>query len=155
MYAVYHGPAGLKQIATRANNHARVIASSLVAGGFTLASDTFFDTVVVNVENADAIISKAVEADSTCARWAKPRWASPPTKPPPPQWSRPCLVFGVQLSAPEGFELPRVDGAHQRLHDPPDLQLDLLQTQMMRYLRRLSDRDLALDRTMIPLARAP
>src|SRR6185312_6678891 len=62
MYAVYHGPAGLKRIAQRAHNHARAIATALSGSGLGLAAESFFDTVQVTVENADIVISKAEDA---------------------------------------------------------------------------------------------
>ncbi|MCZ4149048.1 hypothetical protein BZG21_31950, partial [Escherichia coli] len=149
MYAVYHGPAGLKQIATRANNHARVIASSLVAGGFTLASDTFFDTVVVNVENADAIISKAVEAGINLRKVGETQVGISTDETTTSAVVKTLLeVFGVQLSAPEGFELPEAMVRTSDFMTHPIFNSISSETQMMRYLRRLSDRDLALDRTM-------
>ncbi|UYQ76842.1 aminomethyl-transferring glycine dehydrogenase [Glutamicibacter sp. JL.03c] len=152
MYAVYHGPAGLKQIATRANNHARVIASSLVSGGFTLASDTFFDTVVVNVKNAEEIIAKAIEAGINLRKVSDTQVGVSTDETTTSDIVKSLLaVFGVELSAPEGFEIP---ASQQRTSDyltHPIFNTISSETQMMRYLRRLSDRDLALDRTMIPL----
>ncbi|WP_413454852.1 aminomethyl-transferring glycine dehydrogenase [Glutamicibacter sp. FR1] len=152
MYAVYHGPAGLKQIATRANNHARVVASSLVAGGFTLASDTFFDTVVVNVENADAIIAKAVEAGINLRKVGETQVGISTDETTTSAVVKTLLeVFGAELSAPEGFELPESMVRTSDFMTHPIFNSISSETQMMRYLRRLSDRDLALDRTMIPL----
>jgi len=152
MYAVYHGPAGLKQIATRANNHARVIASSLVAGGFTLASDTFFDTVVVNVKNAEEIISQAIDAGINLRKVNDTQVGISTDETTTSGIVKSLLgVFGVELSAPEGFEIPAGQVRTSDYMTHPIFNTISSETQMMRYLRRLSDRDLALDRTMIPL----
>ncbi|NQD40536.1 aminomethyl-transferring glycine dehydrogenase [Glutamicibacter halophytocola] len=152
MYAVYHGPAGLKQIASRANNHARVIASSLVAGGFTLASQTFFDTVVVNVENAGETIAKAIEAGINLRKVSDTQVGISTDETTTSGIVKSLLeVFGVQLSAPEGFEIPAGQVRTSDFMTHPIFNTISSETQMMRYLRRLSDRDLALDRTMIPL----
>ncbi|UXN33074.1 MULTISPECIES: aminomethyl-transferring glycine dehydrogenase [Micrococcaceae] len=152
MYAVYHGPAGLKQIATRANNHARVIATSLVAGGFTLASNTFFDTVVVNVKNAEEIISKAITAGINLRKVNDTQVGISTDEATTSSIVKSLLeVFGVELSAPEGFEIPESQVRTSDYLTHPIFNTISSETQMMRYLRRLSDRDLALDRTMIPL----
>ncbi len=152
MYAVYHGPAGLKQIATRANNHARVIATSLVAGGFTLASDTFFDTVVMNVKNAEEIISKAITAGINLRKVNDTQVGISTDEATTSSIVKSLLeVFGVELSAPEGFEIPESQVRTSDYLTHPIFNTISSETQMMRYLRRLSDRDLALDRTMIPL----
>ncbi|WP_404286701.1 aminomethyl-transferring glycine dehydrogenase [Glutamicibacter arilaitensis] len=152
MYAVYHGPAGLKQIATRAHNHARVIASSLVSGGLTLASDSFFDTVVVNVENAAAIISKAVDAGINLRKVSETQVGISTDEATTADTVRTLVeVFGVELSVPEGFDIPEAQVRTSAYMTHPIFNTITSETQMMRYLRRLSDRDLALDRTMIPL----
>ena len=152
MYGVYHGPAGLKQIATRAHNHARVIASSLVSGGFTLASDSFFDTVVVNVENAEAVIAKAAEAGINLRKVSETQVGISTDEATTADIVRTLVeVFGVELSVPEGFEIPEAQVRTSAYMTHPIFNTISSETQMMRYLRRLSDRDLALDRTMIPL----
>ncbi|MGO3255811.1 MAG: aminomethyl-transferring glycine dehydrogenase [Glutamicibacter ardleyensis] len=152
MYAVYHGPAGLKMIASRAHNHARVIASSLVAGGFTLASDSFFDTVVVNVDDAPAIISKAAESGVNLRKVSETQVGISTDEATTAAIVRSLAeVFGVELSAPEGFDIPEGQVRTSEFMTHPIFNTISSETQMMRYLRRLADRDLALDRTMIPL----
>ena len=58
-YAAWHGPEGLRDIATRVHTHARRFASALKRGGFTLRSERFFDTVTFNANNASAQIGRA------------------------------------------------------------------------------------------------
>ena len=152
MYAVYHGPAGLKQIASRTHNHARVLASSLTAGGFALASETFFDTLVVTVDDAAALIAKADEAGINLRKVSDTQVGISTDETTTSATVKALAgVFGVEVAAPEGFEIPAglVRTSDYLTH--PIFNTIHSETQMMRYLRRLSDRDLALDRTMIPL----
>ncbi|MFR0637742.1 aminomethyl-transferring glycine dehydrogenase [Glutamicibacter soli] len=152
MYAVYHGPAGLKQIATRAHNHARVLASSLVAGGFELASQAFFDTVVVTVKDAEEVIAKANDAGINLRKVSGTQVGISTDETTTSATVKALAgVFGVELSAPEGFEIPEGQVRTSAYLTHPIFNTISSETQMMRYLRRLSDRDLALDRTMIPL----
>ena len=152
MYAVYHGPAGLKQIASRAHNHARVLASSLSAGGFALASESFFDTLVVTVDDAAAIIAKADEAGINLRKVSETQVGISTDETTTSATVKALAgVFGVEVSAPEGFEIPESLLRTSDYLTHPIFNTIHSETQMMRYLRRLSDRDLALDRTMIPL----
>ena len=152
MYAVYHGPAGLKQIASRTHNHARVLASSLTAGGFALASETFFDTLVVTVDDAAALIAKADEAGINLRKVSETQVGISTDETTTSATVKALAgVFGVEVSAPEGFEIPESLLRTSDYLTHPIFNTIHSETQMMRYLRRLSDRDLALDRTMIPL----
>ncbi|GAA1405186.1 glycine dehydrogenase (decarboxylating) [Glutamicibacter uratoxydans] len=152
MYAVYHGPAGLKQIASRTHNHARVLASSLTAGGFALASESFFDTLVVTVDDAAAIIAKAEEAGINLRKVSETQVGISTDETTTSATVKALAgVFGVEVSAPEGFEIPEGLLRTSDYLTHPIFNTIHSETQMMRYLRRLSDRDLALDRTMIPL----
>ncbi|KAA0975154.1 aminomethyl-transferring glycine dehydrogenase [Paeniglutamicibacter gangotriensis] len=154
MFGVYHGPAGVKAIAQRTHNHARTIATALSGAGLILASESFFDTVQVTVENADSIITKAEEAGINLRRVdATTVGISTDETTTAAHVAAIASVFGIEGAAPkaEGFELP---AAVQRTSDfmtHPIFNTIKSETQMLRYLRRLSDRDLALDRTMIPL----
>ena len=60
-YAIYHGPDGLKEIALRVHQKAKVVAHNLTANGFKLVENTFFDTLVVEVTDANLIHKKALE----------------------------------------------------------------------------------------------
>ena len=152
MYAVYHGPAGLKQIATRAHNHARVLASSLSAAGFTLAAQNFFDTVVVTVDDAAVIVAKAAEAGINLRRVGENQVGiSTDETTTSAHINTLAEVFGVEICAPEGYEIPSELVRTSEYMTHPIFNSITSETQMMRYLRRLADRDLALDRTMIPL----
>ncbi len=158
-YAVYHGPDGLRRIAQRAHRMAAVLAAGLRAGGVDVEHGEFFDTVQARVpgraaEVADAahaagIALRRVDADTlgiacsevTTVAHLEAVWAAfgvdrrrgtrstpRPTTPCPPA----CAGSREYLTHPVFHE-------HRR------------ETSLMRWLRRLADADLALDRTMIPL----
>jgi glycine dehydrogenase len=155
MYAVYHGPAGLAAIARRVHGHARALAGGLAAAG-TVRSETFFDTITVEVPGrADEIHSAAaqrgvnlwrVDADTlsvsvdetTDLRDLEAVWAA----------------FGVAGSPEVSLAAPDWPAALGRTSDyltHPVFHSHHSETSMLRYLRRLADRDFALDRGMIPL----
>ncbi|GAA1498154.1 aminomethyl-transferring glycine dehydrogenase [Paeniglutamicibacter kerguelensis] len=154
MYAVYHGPAGLKRIAQRTHNHARTIATVLSGAGLELAADAFFDTVQVKIADIDAIIAKAEEAGINLRRVnADTVGISTDETTTPAHVAAIAAVFGVTGEGfkAEGFELPAAVVRTSDYMSHPIFNTIKSETQMLRYLRRLSDRDLALDRTMIPL----
>lgn len=152
MYAVYHGPAGLKQIASRTHEHARVLAASLAAGGYELAAESFFDTVVVRTERAAELIAAAADAGINLRAVDAQRVGISTDETTTAATVRTLLeVFGVELSAPEGFEIPEALVRTSDYLTHPIFNSMRSETQMLRYLRKLADRDLALDRTMIPL----
>jgi glycine dehydrogenase len=158
MYAVYHGPEGLRTIALRAARYAALLAEGLRRGGVALACDAFFDTVTARVPGgADAVVAAAVErgvnlrrvdADTvavacderTTRGHIEAVWAA----------------FGVRadltaLDAEIADALPDVLRRQSAYLTHPVFAEHRSETSMLRYLRRLSDKDLALDRTMIPL----
>ena len=167
MYGVYHGPEGLKRIAERVHTQARALAALLGSAGHTLVAESFFDTVQVRFADgaaAEAVIAKAegaglnlrrvddttvgVSTDETTTTREmyllaysfgivdKPSGAAD-------------LYDGVEFDGDYGFEAALVRSSEYLTH--PIFSSIRSETQMMRYLRRLADRDLALDRTMIPL----
>ena len=164
MYAVYHGPAGLQQIARAVNRHARVLAAGLRRLGFELISDSFFDTIsVITGGTQSDILDRAVE-EGINLRTLSP---SGPAESPVisialDETVDACLVerlwrcFGgtLRYSDVEDSLASSIGPEHSR--SSAFLRQDVFnryrsETEMLRYLRRLSDRDLALDRTMIPL----
>jgi glycine dehydrogenase len=157
MYAVHHGPDGLRAIASRIAESAQTVRSGLEGAGWTVSAGPCFDTVTVATPGeADAVVARVLSAgvnirrvdDDTVAiacdevttdaliglvvgtfdvpghRAGAP--AIPATRLPPPERESPFLVN-------EAFHRYRSE------------------TALVRFIRRLSDRDLALDRTMIPL----
>jgi len=167
MYAVYHGPQGLKGIATRVAQKADALASALRSYDLTLAADAFFDTVRVHVPGRaqdvvdrarergyqllwvdDATVGVSVDETTTDADLAAVLDAFG------------LAGFGsgafgsAAVDLPEGVALRGVDDALHRDDDyltHPVFHTHRSETAMMRYLKSLADRDYALDRGMIPL----
>jgi glycine dehydrogenase len=174
MYAVYHGPEGLRAIAERVHGHAVALADSLRSLGVEVVHEAFFDTVVARVPGrAPAVVAAAVERGvnlrlvdahqvgigcdetTTLAHLALVVEAF-----------RTATSAGVSaaavgaadsapstaVSASSGWGwLPEAVRRTSSYLTHPVFHAHRSETQLMRYLRRLSDRDLALDRTMIPL----
>jgi glycine dehydrogenase len=156
MYAAYHGPEGLRDIATRTRSHALRLADSLRAGGWEVEDTTFFDTLtVIAPGKADAVIDAALVEDINLRRIDADRVGI--TVDETTQESdliRVTAAFGVALAPVNSADMDELPAdlrrstpylSHPIFHDYRS------ETEMLRYLRRLSDRDLALDRTMIPL----
>ncbi|MEB7447233.1 aminomethyl-transferring glycine dehydrogenase [Arthrobacter koreensis] len=158
MYAVYHGPEGLKAIALRTNGHARALATALSGAGIELASDVFFDTVTARVPGRAADVVAAAEAKGINLRQidADTVGVSADETTTDAVIADVARAFGAQPAAQPaaeaaGFELPAELLRTSEYMTHPVFSSYRSETQMLRYLRRLSDRDLALDRTMIPL----
>lgn len=153
-YAMYHGPEGLRAIANRLHTNVARVATALEAAGYSIAHDTFFDTIVVEAPGrADELVAKALEAGVNIRRFDEDR-------------------VGISAGESHGEELLKslvsaLGGTLGEADPKYDLPSDLLrtddymqhpvfhkyrsETEMMRYLRHLADKDLALDRAMIPL----
>ncbi|GAA1907750.1 aminomethyl-transferring glycine dehydrogenase [Arthrobacter gandavensis] len=153
MYAVYHGPEGLKAIALRANGHARALATALTNAGIELASDTFFDTVTARVPGRAAEVVAAAEAKGINLRLidADTVGVSADETTTDAVIADVAAAFGAEAAEAAGFGLPAELLRTSDYMTHPVFSSYRSETQMLRYLRRLSDRDLALDRTMIPL----
>ena len=156
MYAVYHGADGLTAIAARAHAHARSIARSLAAAGVELASEAFFDTVRAVVPGrADDIIAGAAEAGINLRRIdADTVSVSTDETTTDAHVAAVVRAFGAAFDGavePGDFGFPVALTRTSDFLTHPIFTSIHSETQMLRYLRRLADRDLALDRTMIPL----
>lgn len=158
-YAVWHGPEGLREIATRIHGRAVALAVGLSGAGLTLASDLFFDTVTVEVTDAPSLVAAACDegfnlrlVDETHVGVSV---GESTTDDDISALLR--ILAGTHATIDtEGFNLadgPLGDGVLRTdaILTHPVFRSVTSETQMMRYMRRLADRDLALDRTMIPL----
>ena len=154
-YAMYHGPEGLRAIAERLHTNAARVATALQKAGYGIAHKNFFDTVVVEAPGAaDELVAKALDAGVNIRRFDANRVGISVGE------SHDDTVLGRLVKA-LGGELPAeadpafgIPDALLRTDDymqHPIFHKYRSETEMMRYLRRLSDKDLALDRTMIPL----
>jgi glycine dehydrogenase len=153
-YAVYHGPDGLKAIAETVHNNARVLATALRTAGRELASDSFFDTLTVRVPGKAAKVITAAEARGINLRLidADTVGVSIDETTTAATLSAVAVAFGAgPVRDAAGFELPEAVLRTSDYLQHPVFNTHRSETQLLRYIRKLSDRDLALDRTMIPL----
>ncbi|WP_411375590.1 aminomethyl-transferring glycine dehydrogenase [Arthrobacter sp. MPF02] len=153
MYAVYHGPDGLKAIAETAHGHARALAASLAAAGVEVQHKSFFDTLTVRVPGRAAGMLADAEARGINLRRidADTLGISLDETTTPAIVAEVAAVFGSTVGGEGDFAL---DAGVERSSDflqHPVFNTHRSETQLLRYIRKLSDRDLALDRTMIPL----
>jgi glycine dehydrogenase len=159
MYAVYHGPEGLRTIATRTHRYAAVLAAALREAGADVLHEQFFDTVTVRVPAGAAAVVAAASERGVHLRHKDDDTVGISTS---ETTTRAHLEAVLEAFGAGATDLDAVDA---RVGDelPSDLvrSTDFLthevfnthrsETSMLRYLRRLSARDYALDRGMIPL----
>ncbi|MFC6082535.1 aminomethyl-transferring glycine dehydrogenase [Sphaerisporangium aureirubrum] len=159
MYAVYHGPDGLRRIAQRVHRHAAVLAAGLRGGGVEIVHDDFFDTVRAHVPGRAAeIVAAAADLgvnlrqdgpghvgvtcdETTTADHLRAVWKA----------------FGCDGAVLDDLDTATADALPSGLLRTtgylthPVFGAHRSETAMLRYLRRLQDKDIALDRSMIPL----
>lgn len=151
MYAVYHGPEGLRVIAERTHGLAARFAKSLQAKGLQIASESLFDTVTVTTPTADEVVEKAAEAGFNL-RLIDSNQVSVAFDETSTEAELETLVSFFDAEIAEGGEVSFGEFAresailtHEVFHRYRS------ETEMMRYLRRLEGKDLALNQAMIPL----
>ncbi|MHC1950255.1 aminomethyl-transferring glycine dehydrogenase [Bradyrhizobium sp. UFLA06-06] len=157
MYAVYHGPEGLTHIARSVHRRATVLAAGLRKLGFAPTSEAFFDTVTVEAGAKQIEIVSRAQAErinlrigATTLGIALDETTTPETV--EAVWR----VFGGKLSFAEieaaaREALPKELRRTSAFLTHPVFNTHRSETELLRYMRKLSDRDLALDRAMIPL----
>ncbi len=167
MYAVYHGPQGLTRIAQRVHRFTSVLAATLLDLGYTLLSSAFFDTLTLQVAQADTLMEIAVRQGVNLRRTATNLVSISLDETTTRSdvallWSifaQPSVCSRTSDAAPD-FDAIAADvasalPAHARRTSPflthPVFNSYHSETGMLRYIRMLSDKDLALDRSMIPL----
>ena len=165
MYAVYHGPAGLKRIAQRVASYTALLTQGLRDMGVTVRSATAFDAILLDTGAATAdVAARAVAAGMNLRRF--------------PEWGDTLIGINLdetttrddiralwKLFAKPGQALPEMAAFENGIEPmiPTELRRTSTflthpvfnthhsETEMLRYIRSLSDKDLALDRSMIPL----
>ncbi|MFO7921101.1 MAG: aminomethyl-transferring glycine dehydrogenase [Nioella sp.] len=155
-YAVFHGPEGLKAIAQRIHRKTVRVARGLEERGFTVDPDAFFDTITVNVGPLQgAIIEEARRLRINLRRIGEDRiGVSLDETTRPETIERLWQAFGIhdrKAGLTEEYRIPDALMRQSVYLTHPIFHLNRAETEMMRYMRRLADRDLALDRAMIPL----
>ncbi|MFE7412762.1 aminomethyl-transferring glycine dehydrogenase [Streptomyces laurentii] len=158
MYAVYHGPEGLKQIAQRTHRYAAILAAGLRAGGVQLTQGAFFDTLTARVPGrADEIVAAALAAGVNLHRvdgdHVSVSCDETTTR---EHLAAVWTAFGVTgdieaLDEDTADALPADALRTDAYLTHPVFAAYRSETAMLRYLRKLADRDYALDRGMIPL----
>ena len=154
-YAVFHGPVGLRAIAQRVHLNAVTVANALRAAGAEVAPDAFFDTITVRVGVGQAgILAAAEQRGINLRKVGRDRVGiSVDETTDAGVIARLLDAFGIDEAAAPAT-LPAIPDDLLRDSDyltHPVFHMTRAESEMMRYMRRLSDRDLALDRSMIPL----
>ncbi|HEV8688698.1 MAG TPA: aminomethyl-transferring glycine dehydrogenase [Ideonella sp.] len=162
MYAVYHGPVGLKRIAERVASYTAILSKGLASLGLKVLNPYAFDTLTVETGARTEEILGAARAAGANLRKGSPQHVSVALD---ETTTRADIAAIWGWFATPGAKLPSVDEHAQglALHIPealrrtsaflthPVFNTHHSETEMLRYLRRLADKDLALDRSMIPL----
>ena len=153
-YAIYHGPDGLKIIAERVNNLTTKLANNLIKKGFKLKHENFFDTIVIEVDDADHLHKLALEKKLNFRKIS-------------------TNFVGISIDETTQEEdinliseiFSGANNSNKIIEEsiPQNLTRETLflthevfnshhsETQLLRYIRSLCDKDIALDRSMIPL----
>ena len=163
MYAVYHGPQGIRAIATRVHACTAVLAAGLRRLGYRLAHDAFFDTLAVEVETArQAELHAAARAKRINLRSLTPGRVGVALDETAGPADVADLLTVFALGKPLAFEVSELFGLPGNALPPPFTRSTPYlthpvfnahhsETEMLRYLKRLEDRDLSLTSAMIPL----
>jgi glycine dehydrogenase len=157
MYAVYHGPEGLSHIARTVHRRACVLAAGLRKLGFAPQSEAFFDTVTVDAGAKRSEIVARAHAEKINLRIgartlgiALDEITTPATVEAVWRAFGGRLAYGdVETGARDALPAELKRGSAFLTH--PVFHAYRSETELLRYMRKLSDRDLALDRAMIPL----
>ena len=144
-YAMWHGPDGLKDIATRVHGFASRLHSASKS-----RNDNVFDTVTVDVKDVDAVHSAAISRGINFAKVSnievRISFDEQTTE---ETFADVLAILGLVDGQPKEISSSFIRSSKYLTH--PVFNTNHSETAMMRYLRNLADRDLALDRTMIPL----
>ncbi|MDG0799973.1 aminomethyl-transferring glycine dehydrogenase [Pectobacterium polaris] len=163
MYAVFHGPEGLKRIAGRIHRLTDILAAGLTQGGLLLRHCSWFDTLTIEVADKDAVLSRAlsfgINLRSDLASAVGITLDEATTR------EDVLALFAVLLGDEHGLDIDALDAAigqkaatipaglvrHDAILSHPVFNRYHSETEMMRYLHRLARKDLALNQAMIPL----
>ncbi len=153
MYAVYHGPEGLKAIAGKIHSQARELKAALLAGGYEIEDGGFFDTIIVKTNKAQALVEAAPEHGFNLRLIDDSHVGISLDE---------TVVSSDIWSLCRLFEVSRIDGVAGKEWDTqfdrtsnfltaPAFNAYHSETEMLRYIKRLESKDLALNESMIAL----
>jgi glycine dehydrogenase len=156
MYAVFHGPKGLKAIAQQVHQKTVILAKGLEKLGYTVEPETFFDTITVEVGHMQGLVMRAAVAEGVNLRKVGETKVGIALD----ERTRPAVLEAVWRAFGGSFKVEDFSADYRLPKDllrssdyltHPIFHMNRAESEMTRYIRRLSDRDLALDRAMIPL----
>ena len=155
-YAAYHGPAGLKQIAQSVRSKATTLAKGINELGYDLKSSSFFDTVTIHTESRTQEIFSTAQDQLMNLRMLDANHISISLDETVTDLEiKNITKLFKDLSKKEkvvlSFELPIDIIRSTEYLTHPVFHLYRTETEMLRYIRKLCDKDIALDRAMIPL----
>ena len=153
MYAVYHGPDGLRTIGARVHSITTSIAASLKAAGVLITNDTWFDTLTIKVTDAANVHADA-HAMGMNLRIVDAHHVALSVDETTTVADAHALLTVFKATPSQDFDTNTIPAALRRTSaflTHPVFNTHHSEHGMLRYLRELSDKDLALDRTMIPL----
>ncbi|WP_238364255.1 aminomethyl-transferring glycine dehydrogenase [Mesobacterium pallidum] len=155
-YAVFHGPEGLRAIAQRIHRKTVRLAEGLEAAGFAIEPAEFFDTITVDVGLFQrGVLQHAVKEGVNLRRVGATKVGITVDETTRPETLEAVWrAFGIERSDDDytpRYRLPLALARETDYLTHPVFHMNRAETEMMRYMRRLADRDLALDRAMIPL----
>ena len=156
MYAVFHGPEGLKAIAERIHRKTVRLAKGLEAAGFKVEPAAFFDTITIEVGAVQGAILKSAEAEGINLRRVGTTkiGISLDERATRAHTEAIWRAFGIDRRDDDlshDYRLPQALVRSSDYLTHPVFHMNRAEAEMTRYMRRLADRDLALDRAMIPL----
>ena len=155
MYAVYHGPDGLRRIALRIHRQARALAHGLAEAGYRVVHDQYFDALRVEVgERRDALLAQARAEGMNFRDLGDGHWGIALDETTHKADLQAILaLLGGKLPAQVDAEpaWAPVHGRHSHFMEHPVFAAHHSETEMMRYMRRLEAKDMSLVHAMIPL----
>ena len=152
MYAVYHGPDGLRAIGEKVHAMTSQFAADLKAGGVEVVNDRWFDTLAIKVDEADETLAKATHRKMNLRAVDQHTVAVSFDETTSDEYIDALReVFGVGSDGVASSGIPSHLERTSAYLEHPTFNRYRSETEMLRYLRKLQSKDVALDRSMIPL----